>query len=548
MTALKAFILIITLYTYHQAGAQTIGIGTNAPNASAQLDVSSTTKGLLVPRMTTAQRTAIASPAKGLLVFDNDKNSFWFHNGTAWNNMTSVPAFPSAVGGQTLAYNGTQWLANDFLWNIGSQVSINEPNSYTTYRLNVVGGADNYDGIRSVGNFQGVYGTGSESGIVGFSPAGTGVVGTSTNGRGMFANSTNGTGLYASSSGGVAVDVTSTNYIALRAVSSGPMATIQVNNNGTGPALSATSNSGNAISASSSAGIAIYASSTTGNAGYFDGKTYTKSLGVGTNSPLAPLHVAGSSVVASSSAQYISYGYNGAQGLFTNLSNPTWATGLLVDYDIVTRRSLVSAQNVTASDARIKNIVSVSNNDKDLETIGKIQVTNYTYKDVANFGSTLYKKVIAQQVESVYPIAVRKRAEFIPDIYAVANIKFEEGTLSITLEKPMEINTSDELKLIDEQKGEMIAQVIKQTGPTTFIISNPDLKSSGRIFVYGTRVNDFEMVDYEALSVLNISATQALLKKMMTAEKKLEALEEKLNKLNSLLEKSASFFTLNNSQ
>ena len=62
--------------------AQSVGIGTTTPNASAQLDVSSTAKGMLVPRMTTAQRTAIASPAKGLLVFDNGTSSFWFYSGT----------------------------------------------------------------------------------------------------------------------------------------------------------------------------------------------------------------------------------------------------------------------------------------------------------------------------------------------------------------------------------------------------------------------------------------------------------------------------------
>lgn len=54
------------------------------PHASAMLDVQSTDKGMLVPRMTTAQRTAIANPAKGLLVFDTNTNTFWFYNGSAW--------------------------------------------------------------------------------------------------------------------------------------------------------------------------------------------------------------------------------------------------------------------------------------------------------------------------------------------------------------------------------------------------------------------------------------------------------------------------------
>ena len=66
--------------------AQNIGINATGaiPHSSAMLDVSATDKGMLVPLMSSAQRTAIATPAKGLLVFDNDTGSFWFYNGTAW--------------------------------------------------------------------------------------------------------------------------------------------------------------------------------------------------------------------------------------------------------------------------------------------------------------------------------------------------------------------------------------------------------------------------------------------------------------------------------
>ena len=63
------------------------------PDASAILDIKSTDKGMLIPRMTTAQRTAISSPATGLLVFDNETNSFWFYDGSTWGNLTTVSAF-----------------------------------------------------------------------------------------------------------------------------------------------------------------------------------------------------------------------------------------------------------------------------------------------------------------------------------------------------------------------------------------------------------------------------------------------------------------------
>lgn len=62
-----------------------VGIGTNTPASSAQLDVTSTERGFLPPRMTTAQRNLIASPATGLLVFQTDNTAgYYFYNGTAW--------------------------------------------------------------------------------------------------------------------------------------------------------------------------------------------------------------------------------------------------------------------------------------------------------------------------------------------------------------------------------------------------------------------------------------------------------------------------------
>jgi Chaperone of endosialidase len=79
---LLVFACVITRYAVAQN--QNVGIGTTTPNASAQLDITSTSKGLLLPRMTTAQRTAIAAPATGLIVFDTSTNGYWYYNGVSW--------------------------------------------------------------------------------------------------------------------------------------------------------------------------------------------------------------------------------------------------------------------------------------------------------------------------------------------------------------------------------------------------------------------------------------------------------------------------------
>jgi microcystin-dependent protein len=61
-----------------------VGVGTNSPDTSALLDVSSTTKGFLPPRMTTAQRDAISTPATGLMVYNTDDDVMNYYNGSAW--------------------------------------------------------------------------------------------------------------------------------------------------------------------------------------------------------------------------------------------------------------------------------------------------------------------------------------------------------------------------------------------------------------------------------------------------------------------------------
>lgn len=64
-----------------------VGIGTSSINASAILDVTSTARGFLAPRMTTAQKNAIATPATGLLVYDTTLNAFNFYNGSVWGGL-----------------------------------------------------------------------------------------------------------------------------------------------------------------------------------------------------------------------------------------------------------------------------------------------------------------------------------------------------------------------------------------------------------------------------------------------------------------------------
>jgi hypothetical protein len=106
MKKLSFFIVLILLKA--STLFSQIGISTDAstPDNSAILDVKSTNKGMLVPRMTLSQRNAISNPAKGLILFCTDNGQFYFNSGTS--------ASPSWI------ILNTQWIAN------GTNLSYNE--------------------------------------------------------------------------------------------------------------------------------------------------------------------------------------------------------------------------------------------------------------------------------------------------------------------------------------------------------------------------------------------------------------------------------------
>ena len=97
-------VLLITATTYAQ-----IGINNENPDASAALDITSTTGGLLVPRMTNTQRDAISSPATGLMIYQTDGTvGFYYYNGSSWTEVGatsktySVNTFYAELGGYVI--------------------------------------------------------------------------------------------------------------------------------------------------------------------------------------------------------------------------------------------------------------------------------------------------------------------------------------------------------------------------------------------------------------------------------------------------------------
>ena len=97
---MKKVLIIIIVLLLTQINHAQIGIGTLLPNSSSILDLTSTEKGLLIPRMTTTQRNLIASPALSLIIFNIDEGEFNSYNGAVlgWQDFSTAYKSVSATG------------------------------------------------------------------------------------------------------------------------------------------------------------------------------------------------------------------------------------------------------------------------------------------------------------------------------------------------------------------------------------------------------------------------------------------------------------------
>jgi Tol biopolymer transport system component len=84
------FVLVTFIILTVSSKGQNIGIGTLSPNSSAILDISDSTRGLLIPRLTLAKKNSIVSPTDGLLIYQTDNDTgFYFYQGTRWSKLNS---------------------------------------------------------------------------------------------------------------------------------------------------------------------------------------------------------------------------------------------------------------------------------------------------------------------------------------------------------------------------------------------------------------------------------------------------------------------------
>ncbi len=252
-------------------------------------------------------------------------------------------------------------------------------------------------------------------------------------------------------------------------------------------------------------------------------------VGIGLENPLAPLHV--SSNTGSLVAQGRRF-FGVSNGDLAYDSGPTSGISVRADGNFLTNGAYIAI-----SDKRIKNILGNTNTTTDLATLNKIKITDYKFKDEVSNGSGLQKKVIAQQLQEVYPQAIVTNQGIIPNVFAVAKeTKVVGESTIITTTKAHEFATGDKVKLILEKTGdkELIVTVIDAN---TFSVAEA---ITDKVFVYGKHVNDLLTVDYDAVSMLNVSATQELSKQIEQLKAENAKLQDRLMKIETLLQSSVN--------
>ena len=168
------------------------------------------------------------------------------------------------------------------------------------------------------------------------------------------------------------------------------------------------------------------------------------------------------------------------------------------------------------SDRRIKKDFEPINNS--LEILEKINLTTYKYIDYVVKGNMTNYGIIAQEVEEVIPEIINTHKDFIPNIYKNANSYDGLNTIYIDT---TDITIGDKIKIYNDTNQEYLIDVVDIDVDANYIvIENPieNYKQDTLLFFYGKEIPDFKNVNYDALFVINMRATQELYKRLKAIE------------------------------
>jgi hypothetical protein len=245
-------------------------------------------------------------------------------------------------------------------------------------------------------------------------------------------------------------------------------------------------------------------------------------VGIGTTSPQCPLEVSGCSTISGLSYAWYANNGNAYYGCCGN-------SGC---YSIKASNRILADEFNAISDRRIKDIIEISDTRQDLETINKLRVTLYHYKDMVGKGNNMKQGFIAQEVEEVVPDAVSRTSDFVPDIYAIPdhtvyNENLKELTITLDKEHGLAVNDLVRVYAADRMAEKTVSSVIS---PNEFILSDWEGPTDS-LFVYGKKVDDFRVLDYDRIYTIGIGAIQELSGQLNEAQEKIKSLEARLDEI-----------------
>lgn len=231
-------------------------------------------------------------------------------------------------------------------------------------------------------------------------------------------------------------------------------------------------------------------------------------VGIGTTSPIFPLHITtGTNSYGNLPDQNQNYiRFDGSTVASFNFSDNNY------DFSIYCSKSIFSEKYIAASDSRIKDNIEDIPDDTALQMVRDIPCRYYTYRDVVDRGSNRTIGFIAQEVKDVIPEAVDEISEYIPDEYRLLTASNKQWSytngeyhLKVT---DLEITPNSSYRFIVGNNDGIDRETleIEPNSDDTFTFS----KTWSKIFLYGSRVNDFNVLDKQKIFAVHHAAIQEL--------------------------------------
>ena len=249
-------------------------------------------------------------------------------------------------------------------------------------------------------------------------------------------------------------------------------------------------------------------------------------VGIGITNPSYPLHVVGSATPGSNFTGYF----------FNTVQNIAYSAGYSFNRSIYATSGIVSGDYVgTASDSRIKkNIIPLSNS---LSILQGVDIVSYDKIDYREKGADA--GVIAQQIQYILPRSIIKDERIIPNIYSTATHSISNGIVTILVScTHSDIKEGSTVRIIvlkGEKEENHETTMINWTGSSFDVNPWSNYVADDKVFVYGTKIDDFLSVDKEQIGMLAAGGVKELHQQVLQQQQTIATQQQQLTELQTQL-------------